>query len=163
VLGHVGRLWFIGDALTEPWFQANTQQDVVGNRVALRSLLSRRFPNVPRVPMLLADDLWIHAIVGTSYVNRFSLSFEQQDGLIPTGVSEAIASARNLPLGTDMVVETDLSRLNGVRRDIAVETCVRGRLVPDEWSARVVMVRLVTRGSSDQPDLCHLWGVTTSP
>lgn len=162
VLGHVGRLWFIGDALTEPWFQANTQQDV-GNRVALRSLLSRRFPNVPRVPMLLADDLWIHAIVGTSYVNRFPLSFEQQDGLIPTGVSVAIASARNLPLGTDMVVETDLSRLNGLRRDIAVETCVRGRLVPDEWSARVVMVRLVTRGSSDQPDLCHLWGLTASP
>jgi hypothetical protein len=162
VLGHVGRLWFIGDALTEPWFQANTQQDV-GNWVALRSLLSRRFPNVPRVPMLLADDLWIHAIVGTSYVNRFPLSFEQQDGLIPTGVSVAIASARNLPLGTDMVVETDLSRLNGLRRDIAVETCVRGRLVPDEWSARVVMVRLVTRGSSDQPDLCHLWGLTASP
>ena len=155
-------LWQTDRFFVGPWL-TSAPLEPVGEQAALRSLLARRYPGVPTVPMLLADDLWMYAIIGTHYINRLPFSFEQQDGLIAIGVSDAIAAARKMPFGTDLVVESEFSRLNGLRRDVAMVLCGRGSLLPDEWSSRAVSVRFVARASGDYPDVCQVWGIAGDP
>ena len=155
--GQAARLWGEGRLFTGPWFGTAEPQELAGDRAALRSLLARRFPDVTRVPMLVGDDLWLHAVIGTRYVNAFPLSFAPQDALVPVGVSTAIAAARDLAFGTEMVVEVDVARLEGLRREMALVLCERGALLPIEDGQRLTVVRLAVVSVSGEIDLCQRW------
>jgi hypothetical protein len=132
-----------------------------GDRQALRDLLARRYPAAARVPMLLSDDLWIHAVIGTPYVNAFPLSFAPQDSLVPIGANSALAAVRALPFGTELVMEADVERLEGLRRAMAGTLCERGSLILEEAVERVVVVRNAEgRGGGD---VCRRWGMVAVP
>jgi hypothetical protein len=161
LFGQAVRLWGEGKVLSGPWF-GSVPAALAEDRVALRDLLARRYPGVSRVPMLVADDLWIHALIGTPWVNSFPLSFAPQDSLVPVSLVMVKASVREMPLGTEVVVEADISRVEGLRRAVVGMLCARGSLVPIETSGRVVAVRVVEERFRGD-DLCQRWGMVPVP
>ena len=161
LVGQANRLQNEGRVFVGPWF-GSVPPALNDDRIGLRELLARRFPNVFRVPMLLADDLWIHAIVGTPYVNAFPLSFAPQDSLVPVAATMVMTSVREMPLGTEIVMESDPARLEGLRRATLGMLCTRGALVPIEASGRVVVVR-VLEGHDGSGGWCQQWDVVPVP
>jgi hypothetical protein len=161
LFGQAVRLWGEGKVLTGPWF-GSVPPERSDDRAALRELLARRYPVVSRVPMLLADDLWIHAVIGTPYVNAFPLSFAPQDALVPVATAMVAASVREMPYGTELVVEDESERLDGLRVAIAGMLCARGALVPVEVTRRVVVVTTM-EGHGGGHDLCQRWGMVPTP
>ena len=161
LFGQAVRLWGEGKVLSGPWF-GSVPAALAEDRVALRDLLARRYPGVSRVPMLVADDLWIHALIGTPWVNEFPMSFAPQDSLVPVSLVMVKASVREMPLGTEVVVEADISRVEGLRRAVVGMLCARGSLVPIETSGRVVAVRVVEERFRGD-DLCQRWGMVPVP
>ena len=160
-VGQAVRLWGEGNLFAGPWFGSvpPVQSD---DRAALRALLKRRYPGASRVPMLLADDLWIHAVIGTPYVNAFPLSFAPQDSLVPVSQAMMTAFVRDLPFGTEIVMEAEGARLEGLRRVTVGMLCARGALVPIEVSGRVALVQSV-EGREVDHDLCQRWGMVPVP
>jgi hypothetical protein len=160
LVGQAIRLWSEGRMISGPWF-GTVPSALSGDRQALRDLLARRYPAAARVPMLLSDDLWIHAVIGTPYVNAFPLSFAPQDSLVPIGANSALAAVRALPFGTELVMEADVERLEGLRRAMAGTLCERGSLILEEAVERVVVVRNAEgRGGGD---VCRRWGMVAVP
>ena len=161
LVGQANRLWNEGRLLTGPWF-GSVPPALSADRAALRELLPRRYPRASRVPMLLADDLWIHAVIGTPYVNAFPLSFVPQDSLVPISLAMVTTSVREMPFGTEVVMEAERARLEGLRLATVGMLCARGALVPIEASGRVVVVRIV-EGREVDDDLCQPWGLVPVP
>jgi hypothetical protein len=154
LFGQAARLWSEGTLFAGPWFGETTPSELDGERESLRLLLARRFPEATRIPILVADDLWVHAIIGTRVVNAFPLSFAPQDALVAIGRTSAIAAARTLPPGTAIVIENQWTHLEGVRHEMITELCERGALVPVEVGARVSVVRLDLLPDAQAPDAC---------
>ena len=161
LVGQANRLWNEGRLLAGPWF-GSVPPALSADRAALRELLPRRYPRASRVPMLLADDLWIHAVIGTPYVNAFPLSFVPQDSLVPISLAMVTTSVREMPFGTEVVMEAERARLEGLRLATVGMLCARGALIPIEASGRVVVVRIV-EGREVEDDLCQPWGMVPVP
>jgi hypothetical protein len=149
LVGQAMRLWGQEALWSGPWFGENPSRASDGEPASLRELLARRFPGATRVPMVIDDDLWVDAIIGIGVVNAFPLSFASQDSLIPIGRSAAVVAARTVPFGTNLVIETEWARVQGLRLDVLNALCSRGALIPVESGLRVSVVRLVLASTDD--------------
>jgi hypothetical protein len=61
---------------------------------------------------------------------------------------------RTLPFGTDLVIETEWARLQGLRLDVLNALCSRGALDVVESGLRVSVVRLEPRDDPQTNDTC---------
>ena len=168
LVGQASRLWDEGTSLSGPWFESALPA-LTDDQAALRDLLARRYRGSSRVPMLLSNDLWIHGVIGTPYVNAIQLSFAAQDAIVPVSATMVVTVLREMPFGSEVVIEPrwlwsakmegEMDELEGLRLALVSTMCERGSLIPLESAGRVVVVRFAD--GRDGHDLCERWGTAS--
>jgi len=113
-------------------------------------LIDRRSATAPtgnadgRIAMIIEPDLDPRARVGTTIVNRLPLSLMTQDAYIPVGREAALQSVRDLPMGSQLIVDQPdlIGDLGGAMAGVL---CERGALRVIEKRTRIAAVRLAPR------------------
>lgn len=152
----IGRLFQqVRDGGNGAWFNYAGQMRLDLDGTQVRAYLAKYAPDATRFPMLLHDEVWQRAILGTPYVNAFEMSFEPQDVLIPLGRTMAVNSAKRLPFGSLMLVEHDLLRLGPLHHAVIRAMCDRGGLETVERGNHVDVMRLVSARDTGANTTCR--------
>ena len=158
--GHLISNWHQGKLFALPHIESVPSNREI-NRVEFGNLLIGNYPGISRIPMILDDDLWIFAIIGTKYVNVIPLSYSPQDELIPIGHSMAIEKMYKLRFGEDVIID-DSTHLAELRVELLRILCRRGSLVTLGNIGRASVVRFVGVRRGDD-DVCQQRGLVPVP
>jgi len=134
-------------------FIINNEDRVSSEAVRARNII-RQYSKDNKIPLLINEGLATEILLGSGWINKFQIAFEEQDSLIESGVNGIIKMAQEIPVNIYIYIGRDLKKMSSLKIKIIGILCSRARLVAVDFNDVIDVVYVDERGARVEGDWC---------
>ena len=128
------------------------------DRVSIEAMRAREiikhYSKNNKIPLLINEGLATEILLGSGWINKFQITFEEQDSLIESGVNGIIKMAQEIPINNYIYIGRDIKKLSALKYKIVEILCNRARLISIDVNDVIDVVYLEERGVRGEGDWC---------
>lgn len=134
-------------------FFTNNGDRVSSEAVRAREIIGHYAKN-NKIPLLVNEGLATEILLGSGWINKFEITFEEQDSLIESGVNGIIKMAQEIPFKSYIYIGKDIKKLSALKYKIVEILCNRARLIVVDVNDVIDVVYFEERGVRSEGDWC---------
>lgn len=134
-------------------FIINNEDRVSSEAMRAREII-KQYSSNNEIPLLINEGLATEILLGSGWINKFQITFEEQDSLIESGVNGIIKMAQEIPFNNYIYIGRDIKKLSALKYKIVEILCNRARLISIDVNDVIDVVYLEDRGVRGEGDWC---------
>lgn len=129
-------------------------EDRVSSEAMRAREIIKQYSSNNEIALLINEGLATEILLGSGWINKFQITFEEQDSLIKSGVNGIIKMAQEIPFNSYIYIGRDIKKVSALKYKIVEMLCNRARLIAVDVNDVIDVVYLEERGARGEGDWC---------